>query len=158
MVERDRNRRKLLPSVGIDQEFRPGGLGVDDLPDRTTGNDDERLIDDFRQLVRHRLGDLGIAVLDARLRGEETKSLVGAKTLDRLGGSLLSGWCRRSRPWRELLPSGVVILHSYETSSGRWRGRMPRSGGGWRRHGSGFPRCKARPLIPPILRFDATAH
>ena len=33
------------------------------------------MIHDFRQLVRRRLGRLGIAVLDARFAGEETKSL-----------------------------------------------------------------------------------
>ena len=35
------------------------------------------MIHDFRRLVRKRLGDLGVAVLNARLAGEETKSLVG---------------------------------------------------------------------------------
>ena len=66
MVERDRNRRRFIAGVSIGQEFRPGDVGVDDLPDREAagGQDDERLIDDFRQLVRHRLGELGIAVLD----------------------------------------------------------------------------------------------
>ena len=39
------------------------------------------MIDDFRQLVRNRLGELGIAVLDARLQGQETKSLVGREDL-----------------------------------------------------------------------------
>ena len=58
-------------------------MGVDDLPDREAagGQDDEQLIDDFRQLVRHRLGDLGIAVLDARLQGEEIGGLVGREDL-----------------------------------------------------------------------------
>jgi hypothetical protein len=43
--------------------------------------DDEKIIDDFRKLVRKRLGDIGIAVLDVRLGGGETKSLVGAASL-----------------------------------------------------------------------------
>ena len=81
MVEKDRNRRRFLPSVGIDQEFRPGG--TTDLPDRAPAGrqDDERLIDDFRQFVRGRLGELGLAVLDARLQGQETKGLVGRADL-----------------------------------------------------------------------------
>ena len=79
MVEKQRNARRLLPSVPIDQEFRPGG--TTDLPDRPGREDDERMIDDFRQLVRSRLGELGSAVLDARLAGQETKSLVGRKDL-----------------------------------------------------------------------------
>jgi hypothetical protein len=61
MVEKDRNRRRFLPSVPISQEFKPGG--VTDLPDRPTAGrqDDERMIDDFRQLVRNRLGELGLS-------------------------------------------------------------------------------------------------
>jgi hypothetical protein len=39
--------------------------------------DDEGLISGFRRFVRNRLGGLGIAVLDARISGEETKNLVG---------------------------------------------------------------------------------
>ena len=52
-------------------------MGVDDVPDRAAarGQDDDRVIDDFRQLVRNRLGQLGIAVLDARLAGQEIKTL-----------------------------------------------------------------------------------
>jgi hypothetical protein len=83
MVDKDRNRRRFIPSVSIGQEFTPGGVGVDGLSDRDVagGQDDERLIDDFRQLVSNRLGQLGIAVLDARLAGLETKSLVGRQDL-----------------------------------------------------------------------------
>jgi hypothetical protein len=68
MVEKDRNRRRLLPTVPIQQEFEPGRWSKGE-------EDDERVIHDFRQLVRRRLGGLGIAVLDARFAGEETKSL-----------------------------------------------------------------------------------
>ena len=59
-----------------------GRAATMDLPDRAPGRqDDERLIDDFRQLVRSRLGELGIAILDARLQGQETKGLVGRADL-----------------------------------------------------------------------------
>ena len=75
MIEKQKNARRLLPSVSIGQERG------DDLPDRASAEDDERLIDDFRRLVRNRLGELGIAVLDARLAGQETKSLVGREDL-----------------------------------------------------------------------------
>ena len=43
------------------------------------------MIVDFRRLVRNRLGELGIAVLDARLAGQETKSLVGRAELGNPG-------------------------------------------------------------------------
>ena len=81
MVENDRNRRRFLPSVGIGQEFRSGGVDVDDVPDRTSAEEDDQLVDDFRRLVQDRLSQLGIAVLDARLAGQETKSLVGREDL-----------------------------------------------------------------------------
>ena len=80
MIEKQTNARRLLPTVPIDQEFRPGG--TTDLPDReAAGGQDEQLIDDFRRLVRSRLGELGLAVLDARLQGQETKGLVGRADL-----------------------------------------------------------------------------
>ena len=66
----------LVPTVPIitGQE----ATGAADLP----GDEhDERLIDDFRHLVRNRLGHLGLAVFDARLNGQETKSLVGREDL-----------------------------------------------------------------------------
>ena len=47
----------------------------------TEDDGEEKVIADFRQLVWNRLGELGIAVLDARLAGEETKSLVGREDL-----------------------------------------------------------------------------
>ena len=37
IVEKERNRRRSLPSVPIGQEFEPGAITVDDLPDRTAG-------------------------------------------------------------------------------------------------------------------------
>ena len=70
-----------MPTVPIDQERG------DDLPDRTSAENDEKVIDDFRRLVRNRLGELGIAVLDARLAGQETKGLVGGPTLGAQEGS-----------------------------------------------------------------------
>jgi hypothetical protein len=73
MVEKERNRRRLLPTVAA----------PDDLPARSgMGEDDgEKVIRDFRRLVKRRLGDIGVAVLDLRLAGGETKSLVGSPTL-----------------------------------------------------------------------------
>jgi hypothetical protein len=82
MAELGRNRKRLLPTVPIRQEFEPGGITADDLPDRSPAQDhDERLIQGFRQLVRKRLGGLGVAVLQVRLDGGEVKSLVGCKAL-----------------------------------------------------------------------------
>ena len=58
MVEKQKNARRLLPTVSIDQEFRPGGVTSDDLPDRVaTGDGEEKVIEDFRQLVRQGLAN-----------------------------------------------------------------------------------------------------
>jgi hypothetical protein len=83
LVEKEKNRRRLLPTVPIQQEFKPGGVTPDDLPGRSPPPDDdgERVVRDFRRLVRRRLGEIGAAVLNARLAGEETKALVGRPSL-----------------------------------------------------------------------------
>ena len=79
IAEKERNRRRFIPTVAIDQEFRPGRVA--DVPARSAVETDERVIDDFRRLVGQQLGELGLAVLDARLVGQETKSLVGRADL-----------------------------------------------------------------------------
>jgi len=81
LVEKDRNRKRLLPTIPIGQEFEPGGVTADDLPARSIPTDDEEAIENFRRLVRRRLGAIGVAVLDVRLAGGETKSLVGLASL-----------------------------------------------------------------------------
>lgn len=87
ILEKERNRRRLIPTVPIDQEFRPGG--VTDLPDRASVAQEDDMIQEFRRLVWNRLGELGIAVLDARLAGQETKSLVGRPDLGNPGRSVI---------------------------------------------------------------------
>ena len=79
LVERERNRRRFIPTVSIGQDFQPGG--VMDVPDRASVETDEEVIDNFRELVRKRLGEIGVSVLDVRLAGGETKSLVGNPSL-----------------------------------------------------------------------------
>ena len=73
LIEKARNRRRLLPSIPIDQAAEPASM--------TAHDGGEKVIQDFRRLVKRRLGPLGVAVLDARLAGEETKSLVGRPDL-----------------------------------------------------------------------------
>ena len=74
MVELEKNRRRYLPTVPIDQAAEPSGM--------TSGSDGgEKIIRDFRRLVRRRLGEIGVAVLNVRLAGGETKSLVGYPVL-----------------------------------------------------------------------------
>jgi hypothetical protein len=81
IVAKEKTRRCYLPTVSIAQEFVPGSVTAEDLPAKSAQDDDEKIIHDFRELVRRRLGDLALAVLDARLSGEQTKSLVGSPAL-----------------------------------------------------------------------------
>ena len=108
MVEKQRNARRLVPTVSIGQERG------DDLPDRMADDGEER-IEDFRQLVRNQLGELGIAVLDARLSGEETQGLVGREDLGSPGRYVIKRVVQEikalareyaQRTWRSGLPSG----------------------------------------------------
>jgi len=73
MVELERNRRRLLPSMPLDQAAEPASV--------STPDDDERLVNRFRELVRKQLGGLGVAVLQVRLDGGEVKSLVDCPSL-----------------------------------------------------------------------------
>ncbi|MHB8974898.1 MAG: hypothetical protein ACYC4N_31095 [Pirellulaceae bacterium] len=78
------NRRKYLPSVPITNEFQPGSVADDELVTRRTWRGEDReVVQHFRRLVKDRLGELALAVLDARLAGQETQSLVGAEELGR---------------------------------------------------------------------------
>jgi len=78
MTQKERNRRRLLPTTSITQEFVPGSVTAEELPAPAAREDDSKVVENFRELVRRRLGGLGLAVLDMRLEGGETKSLVGS--------------------------------------------------------------------------------
>ena len=81
VVEKEKNRRRYLPSIPIGNDFVPGGVTADDLPAPSKPNHDPRLIDRFKAMLQSRLGDLAVAIFDARLEGHETKSLVGRPEL-----------------------------------------------------------------------------
>jgi hypothetical protein len=66
VAEKTRHRRQWMQSVD------PVAMA-----DRYAGREPySSLLDEFRQLVSDKLGRLGLAILDQRLRGEETKDLV----------------------------------------------------------------------------------
>ena len=82
LVAKEKTRRRYVPTVPIAQEFTPGSVTADDLPTKPARDeDDSKVIENFRELVLKRLGGLGLAVLDGRLDGIETKSLVGCPSL-----------------------------------------------------------------------------
>ncbi len=76
-AERERNRRKYIPSVPIHQEFVPGGVTADDLIARGTPESDPKLLDDFRELVQRQLGAIAVRIFDVRQEGIEMKTLPG---------------------------------------------------------------------------------
>ena len=80
LSEKERNRRRYIPSVPIRQEFEPGGITADDLVARGTPEGDPRLLDDFRELVRRQLGAIAVRVFDARQEGIEMKTLPGVSS------------------------------------------------------------------------------
>ena len=76
LVALERTRRKRLPDSGTE---------VDDLPSRPEPSRGPTLTDRFRKLLQARLGDLAVAVFDARAEGRQTKDLVGLPELNRPG-------------------------------------------------------------------------
>ena len=82
MTSKEANRRRYLPTTAIHQGFEPGAIAADDLPARSSSaHDDDKVIEDFRELVRTRLGHLAATVFDLRMAGGETKSLIGSPSV-----------------------------------------------------------------------------
>ncbi len=73
VVEKEKNRRRFLP---------PAPLHADLLPSRPDKDNDSTIIDRFRHLLQTRLGDLAVAIFNARLEGQQLKNLVGLPELD----------------------------------------------------------------------------
>jgi hypothetical protein len=80
LSERERNRKRYIPSVPIRQAFEPGGITADDLVARGTPESDPKLLDDFRELVQRTLGAIAVRVFDARLEGIEMKNVPGVSS------------------------------------------------------------------------------
>ena len=79
-AEKEKNRKRYIPSVPIHQEFVPGGVTADDLVARGTPEDDPRLLDEFREFVQRQLGAIAVRVFDARLEGIEMKNVPGVSS------------------------------------------------------------------------------
>ena len=126
-----------------------------DVADRASARqDDGKLIQDFRQLVRNRLGELGLAVLDARLDDEETQSLVGREELGSPNRYALKKTVRDLKPSQGSMLAPLAIRSSCETSNGRWGGKRKRSPNGGRRgkHGEDVVELKrARENVRKLL-------
>ena len=133
IAENKRAGRHYLPAVPIGQEFVRGGVTADELPARswTADDEDEKVIDDFRRLLRDGLGSVAVAVLDRRLAGEETKSLVGSPEVGGAGRDAVKRIVRNIKRLAqefagatgdsELLRRIEKAMASEEATVGKWR-------------------------------------
>lgn len=80
IIEKIRNRRRNLPTAST-VEYEPAAP--------SPVHDDEKVIEDFRQLLRSRLGDLALAVFNLRMNGGETKSLIGSPAVGSPSGYVI---------------------------------------------------------------------
>jgi hypothetical protein len=82
VVEKENNRRRFLRPVHTDS---PSEVRAEDLPARPNQDCAGSVIDGFRNFLQTRLGDLAVAVFNARLEGRQIKDLVGLPELDSPG-------------------------------------------------------------------------
>ena len=139
LVAKEKTRRRYLPSVPIAQEFVPGSVTAEELPAKSAP-EDSQAIEGFRDLVLRRLGGLGVAILDARLSGEETKSLVGLPSLGSPGKwvvkKAVAGIKALARQYAlmvgdpELLKRIEMAMAAEEETVGKRRAAMTASQGG----------------------------
>jgi hypothetical protein len=80
IIEKLRNRRRNLPTAAI--EYEPAARS-------SPVQDDEQMVEDFRKLVRSRLGDLAVSIFDLRAANGETKSLIGSPSVGSPSGYVI---------------------------------------------------------------------
>ena len=90
----------------------------------------------------NRLGELGIAVLDARLRGQETKSLIGRPDLVLRAVYVIKRVVQEIKALAQQYASGLGDPAFFEISRGRWAGRRRR----WRETGDDPPKSAGKSL------------
>ncbi len=94
LTKKERTRRRYLPSIrlGTDSDF--GAIPAESLPAPSPPQGDPTVIRRFRRLVKERLGDLGILVLDARLAGQQIQDLIGRPELGMPGRARIQRYVR----------------------------------------------------------------
>lgn len=81
IISKTQNRRKYVPTVSITNDYNGHGVAEKYLPPARSQNDS--VIADFSDWLRSRLGPLAVAVLNARLHGDDMAMLVGDEALGR---------------------------------------------------------------------------
>ena len=77
---KDQNRQRNFPSIPISHDPNHG-ISPDQIAARDIPGGDDSITNRFRELVGERLGPLATKLLDLRMDGGETKSLVGDVSL-----------------------------------------------------------------------------
>lgn len=81
IISKQSNRRRYIPTVSITNDFHGHGVAEKYLPPARSQEDS--LLSDFSDWLSTRLGPLAVAVLTARLHGDDTTTLVGDERLGR---------------------------------------------------------------------------
>jgi len=77
LVQKQRTRQRRIPAVSIDLEFENGKSAQDQLAGRSVTPLDDEAIEAFRELVRKRMGNTALAILDHKLQGGDLRSVIG---------------------------------------------------------------------------------
>lgn len=83
LIEKRRVRQRF-PTVSTSQQFEPGHAVGDQIAARNQMPIDGSAIDDFRTLVRNRVGNAALRILDLRLDGVDLRSVVGQESFGKL--------------------------------------------------------------------------
>ena len=81
IISKSQIRRKYIPSVSITNDYNGHGVAEKYLPPAPA--QDDGVISDFSDWLGRRLGPLAVAVLNARLQGDDIALLVGNERIGR---------------------------------------------------------------------------
>lgn len=110
-----------MPTVSISNDFNGHGVAEEFLP--PARSHENGLIADFSDWLGRRLGPLAVAVLQARLNGDDIATLVGDESLGSPTRNKLRTTLRRSsrrrRSMRTVMHRFALALKSYWIRTGR---------------------------------------
>ena len=143
-IQKERNRRRLIPTMPIAQEFTPGSVTPDDLPAKAVPEDDRRRSRGSGNWCCGGSEGWGLPCwMPGWTASKRSPWSAVLRSAVRASGRSRRSW-RASRRWRGSFFG--AIRNCYEGSRGRWRRRGKRSGRGglrWRRRGWGRRRLDA---------------
>jgi hypothetical protein len=115
MTQKERNRRRNVPTVPIRKEFTPGSVTPDDLPAKPARDDDSKVIEGFRELVLRRLGGLW-ACRAGLASGRRRNEIPGRLPVARVSGQVDD---QEGRGEHQGVGEGVLSGRSRAAANGR---------------------------------------